>query len=152
MIRVVHPGSRIWILTFYPSRIPDPGVKKAPDPESRVRNTVFFILWGSNSEPPPWRGDWGEGWWNGTVTEHADANTTCPYYSSILFGLNTRLNVRTLTAIFDRTVSRDCLTWVSVYELCIIKYLALLGTCHTYTVQYMRWDVPTVIESVIKFF
>jgi hypothetical protein len=32
MIRVVHPGSRIRMLTFYPSRIPDPGVKKAPDP------------------------------------------------------------------------------------------------------------------------
>jgi hypothetical protein len=31
MIRVVHPGSRIRMLTFYPSRIPDPGVKKAPD-------------------------------------------------------------------------------------------------------------------------
>jgi hypothetical protein len=30
------PGcsSRIWMLTFYPSRIPDPGVKKAPDPGS----------------------------------------------------------------------------------------------------------------------
>jgi hypothetical protein len=29
MIRVAHPGSRSWIriLTFYPSRIPDPGVK-----------------------------------------------------------------------------------------------------------------------------
>jgi hypothetical protein len=39
MIRVVHPGfgSRILILTFYPSRIPDPGVKKAPDPGSRIR-------------------------------------------------------------------------------------------------------------------
>jgi hypothetical protein len=34
MIRVVHPGSRIRKLTFYPSRIPDPGVKKAPDPGS----------------------------------------------------------------------------------------------------------------------
>jgi hypothetical protein len=34
MIRVVHPGSRIRMLTFYPSRIPDPGVKKAPDPGS----------------------------------------------------------------------------------------------------------------------
>jgi hypothetical protein len=33
MIRVVRPGSRIRILIFYPSRIPDPGVKKAPDPE-----------------------------------------------------------------------------------------------------------------------
>jgi hypothetical protein len=36
MIRVVHPGPgfRIRILIFYPSRIPDPGVKKAPDPRS----------------------------------------------------------------------------------------------------------------------
>jgi hypothetical protein len=34
MIRDVHPGSRIRILIFYPSRIPDPGVKKAPDSES----------------------------------------------------------------------------------------------------------------------
>jgi hypothetical protein len=33
MIRVVHFGSLIRILTFYPSRIPDPGVK-APDPGS----------------------------------------------------------------------------------------------------------------------
>jgi hypothetical protein len=32
MNRVVHPGSRI--LTYYPSGIPDPGVKKAPDPGS----------------------------------------------------------------------------------------------------------------------
>jgi hypothetical protein len=41
MIRDVHPGSQIpdpkyqiQILIFYPSRIPDPGVKKAPDPRS----------------------------------------------------------------------------------------------------------------------
>jgi hypothetical protein len=34
MIRVVHAGSRIRMLTFYPSRIPDLGVKKAPDPGS----------------------------------------------------------------------------------------------------------------------
>jgi hypothetical protein len=35
MIRVVHPGpgSRIRILTLYPSQIPDPGVKKTPDPD-----------------------------------------------------------------------------------------------------------------------
>jgi hypothetical protein len=33
MIRVVHPGSRIRMLTFYPSRIPDPGVKEDPDPQ-----------------------------------------------------------------------------------------------------------------------
>jgi hypothetical protein len=34
--RKYDPGcsSRIRILTFYPPRIPDPGVKKAPDPES----------------------------------------------------------------------------------------------------------------------
>jgi hypothetical protein len=41
MIRVVHPGSRIRMLTFsHPgSRIPDPGVKKhpIPDPGSRIR-------------------------------------------------------------------------------------------------------------------
>ncbi len=38
MIRVVHPGSRIWMLTIsHPeSRIPDPGVKKAPNPGSRI--------------------------------------------------------------------------------------------------------------------
>jgi hypothetical protein len=38
MIRDIHPGSDpgsgIRILIFYPSRIPDPGVKKAPDPGS----------------------------------------------------------------------------------------------------------------------
>ncbi len=39
MIRDVQPGSRIRILIFYPSRIPDPGVKKAPDPGSWIRNT-----------------------------------------------------------------------------------------------------------------
>ncbi len=36
MILVVHPGSRIRILTFYPSRISDPGVKKALDPGFRI--------------------------------------------------------------------------------------------------------------------
>ncbi len=51
MIRVVHPGSRIRILSFYPSRIPDPVVKKAPDPGSgsltlffSVGNWVFLIV------------------------------------------------------------------------------------------------------------
>ncbi len=34
MIRVVYTASRIRMLTFYPSRIPDPGVKNAPDPGS----------------------------------------------------------------------------------------------------------------------
>ncbi len=32
MIRIVHSESGSWF--FYPSRIPGPGVKKAPDPES----------------------------------------------------------------------------------------------------------------------
>jgi hypothetical protein len=34
MIWEVHPGSRIRILIFYPSRILDPGVKMATDPGS----------------------------------------------------------------------------------------------------------------------
>jgi hypothetical protein len=36
--RKYDPGcsSRIRMLTFYPSRIPDPGVKKAPDPGSAI--------------------------------------------------------------------------------------------------------------------
>jgi hypothetical protein len=37
----VYPGSGIRIVTFYPSRIPDPEVKKAPDPGSA---TLSFIL------------------------------------------------------------------------------------------------------------
>jgi hypothetical protein len=39
--RKYDPGcsSRIRILIFYPSRIPDPGVKKAPNTVSRIRNT-----------------------------------------------------------------------------------------------------------------
>ncbi len=36
MILDVHPGSRIWI--------PDPEVKKAPDPGSRIRNTDLEFL------------------------------------------------------------------------------------------------------------
>ncbi len=34
MIRVVYHGSGSRILIFYPSRITNPGVKKAPDPGS----------------------------------------------------------------------------------------------------------------------
>jgi hypothetical protein len=41
-------GCSTWIriLIFYPSRIPDPGDKKAPDPGSRIRirNTVYDSL------------------------------------------------------------------------------------------------------------
>jgi hypothetical protein len=45
MIRVVHPGSRIRMLTStHPgSRIPDIGVKKAPDPGS----AILFVLNGT---------------------------------------------------------------------------------------------------------
>ncbi len=49
--RKYDPGcsSRIRMLTFYPSRIPDPGVKKAPDPGSGsatlvTRYNFFFFL------------------------------------------------------------------------------------------------------------
>jgi hypothetical protein len=48
MIRVVHPGSRIPDpdADFLPSRIPDPGVKKTPNPGSRIRirNTAFLTI------------------------------------------------------------------------------------------------------------
>ncbi len=43
MIRDVHPGSWIWILIFYPSRIPDLVVKKAPAPGSRIRNIDYQV-------------------------------------------------------------------------------------------------------------
>ncbi len=45
MIRVVHPGSQIRMLTFYPSQIPDPGVKKEPDPgtgSATLKNAPFY--------------------------------------------------------------------------------------------------------------
>jgi hypothetical protein len=52
MIRVVHPGSRI--LTFYPSRISDPGVKKAPDPGSAtVEKTTY-----ENEKPGQCKENW----------------------------------------------------------------------------------------------
>jgi hypothetical protein len=47
MIRVVHPGSGSDF--FYPSWIPDPGVKKAPDPGSGTRLptvSIFGIRYG----------------------------------------------------------------------------------------------------------
>ncbi len=56
MIQSVHPGSGSWIriLIFKQSRIPDPWVKKAPDPGSpiRIRNTGLFL-----HEPLMHRGD-----------------------------------------------------------------------------------------------
>jgi hypothetical protein len=50
MIWDVHPGSRIRILIFYPSRIPDPGVKghRIPDPQ-HYQNIYFFQCFGSGS-------------------------------------------------------------------------------------------------------
>jgi hypothetical protein len=44
MIRVVHPGSRIRMLTFYPSRIPDPGSRGQKGTGSRIP---------ANHPPPP---------------------------------------------------------------------------------------------------
>jgi hypothetical protein len=46
--KIVHKLSKIW--GWDPgseknlSRIPDPGVKKAPDPESRIRNTEYKVI------------------------------------------------------------------------------------------------------------
>jgi hypothetical protein len=47
MIRDVHPGSRNRILIFYPSRIQDPGVKKAPHTGSRSA-TLFSVNYVGN--------------------------------------------------------------------------------------------------------
>jgi hypothetical protein len=44
MIWVVYSGSRIRILTFYPSRILDQGVKKAPDPGSGSATLVLELF------------------------------------------------------------------------------------------------------------
>ncbi len=38
---ILDPDTGPGILIFYRSRIPDPGVKKAPDPGSRIRNTAW---------------------------------------------------------------------------------------------------------------
>jgi hypothetical protein len=55
--RKYDPGcsSRLQILTFYPSRIPDPGVKKAPDPGSRIRirNTAHHCSSGKGHPRSP---------------------------------------------------------------------------------------------------
>jgi hypothetical protein len=70
MIRVVHPGSRMWMLTFYPSRIPDEGVKKAPDPGSRIRirntakNHPKWQMWMTIRTTVPVRVDSVNGWGN----------------------------------------------------------------------------------------
>ncbi len=50
MILVVHPGSRIRMLTFYPSRIPDPGVKKALDPGSGSATLMTSLILVSREE------------------------------------------------------------------------------------------------------
>jgi hypothetical protein len=55
MIRFVHPGYRSWIriLTFCPSRITDPGVKKASDPGSgstTLEGIIQFFLTSSSNE------------------------------------------------------------------------------------------------------
>jgi hypothetical protein len=58
MIRVVHPGYRSCFLPisdpgsgsfFYPSRIPDPEVKKDPDPQHCTQVNVSY--WDDNPTP-----------------------------------------------------------------------------------------------------
>jgi hypothetical protein len=46
MIQNIHPRSGFWIqiLIFYPSRILDPGVKKAPDPVSATLEFCPIML------------------------------------------------------------------------------------------------------------
>ncbi len=44
MIRVVHPGSGSWLFTHPRTRIPNPGVKKAPGSRIRIRNTASDIF------------------------------------------------------------------------------------------------------------
>jgi hypothetical protein len=46
MIRVVHPGSLIRILTYF-LPIPAPGVKKAPDPGSATLNFCLLLIVGT---------------------------------------------------------------------------------------------------------
>jgi hypothetical protein len=45
MIRVVHPGSRIRMLTFYPSRIPDPRSRGQKGTVSRLPDPQNFLNW-----------------------------------------------------------------------------------------------------------
>ncbi len=40
----VHPGSRIRMLVFYPSRIPESGVKKAPDPDPQYCHNFSTLV------------------------------------------------------------------------------------------------------------
>ncbi len=42
MIQVVHPRS--WSRFLYPSRIPDPGLKKSPDPGSATLHNLFLAV------------------------------------------------------------------------------------------------------------
>jgi hypothetical protein len=54
--RKYDPGcsSRIRMLTFYPSRIPDPGVKKAPDPGSGSATLhIMLVFLGRESKWGP---------------------------------------------------------------------------------------------------
>jgi hypothetical protein len=63
--RKYDPGcsSRIRIMTFYPSRIPDPGVKMAPDRGSETRFGVHPPSSPGAAEPWPShrRGPWSDG-------------------------------------------------------------------------------------------
>ncbi len=52
MIRDVHPRSRNHIFIFYPSRNPDPGVKKASDPGSATLLIITLYPWPRNFACP----------------------------------------------------------------------------------------------------
>jgi hypothetical protein len=89
--RKYDPGcsSRIRILTFSPSRIPDPGVKKAPDPGSATLGHIctcyfFTVVDGLNHRvptptPPSTRGKTGRNHLNEEITPLLPTGIGEPY-------------------------------------------------------------------------
>ncbi len=73
MIRVVHPGSGFRILIFYSSRIPDLGVKKAPDPGSGSA-TLLFDIFGQD------------------FVQYADLSRHFTLFGSLIYGLDASWN------------------------------------------------------------
>ncbi len=56
MIRVVHPGSRIRMMTFYPSRIPGSKRHRIPDPQHVLccGSELFYPVSGLKKALGPW--------------------------------------------------------------------------------------------------
>ncbi len=77
MIRDVYHGSGYRILIFYPSRIPDPGVKKAPDPGSGILVIIINQCCGSGMFIP----DPGSGFFSildtGTESKEQQESINC---------------------------------------------------------------------------